>query len=241
VPSKGVGDYATPRLIVDPFGNDTTATVTVYGPDGTAAGTPSAAPSGIDGTTGGQIWTAAPYLLTAPRVWREHWVVTGTGAGTQDRRLYVSPVVVDPAWSPPAWKPADYVPGRTLVPVLASGGNTWVNTFDDTTNPSGEQVERLTTDACAWVSVGCGTIAATLFDAASAAAAVWVAAQIEAGYPDKSSDPGRAAALLDQAQRMRADLAKANEALTGTDPVDPGAALLPLYSFPRPDYRDRWI
>ena len=239
---KDVGDYSTPKLIVLPCGDDTNATVQVYAPDGSLVSSPEASASGVDTATGGQVWIAEPYRHTVPLVWRETWTITGTGAGVQHRRIYVSatPGTSGPVWSPPPWKPADYVPTRTLVPV-DTGANLPVNSFDDTTTPNGTQVERLTTDACAWVLAGCGTIAQTLSDMASAVAAIWVAASIQRGFPEKDTDVQRAAALLEQAQRMRDDLAKANEAATGTDPVDPGAALLPRWSFPAPDPRDRWI
>ncbi len=242
--AKFPGSFSTPRLVVKPYDGSTAATVEVYGPDGLLVASPAAASIGVDPDTGGQIWEAAAYEHTAAGVWRESWDVAGTGSGVQHRRIYVSPTpgTQEPSWRPDPWKPADYVPGRTLVPV-DNGGNLAVNSFDDTTRPNGQQVERLTTDACAWVQLATGPVVAeSLHEAASAAAAIWVASAIEDSFPDNDASATRAAALLKRAESMLKQLQAANEAITGTDPVDPGAGLLPRWSFPAPvPWGDRYL
>jgi hypothetical protein len=58
---------------------------------------------------------------------------------------------------------------------------------------------------------------------------------IERGYPRNPDDLNTAQALYDQAVDMRTDLTKANEAVTGIDPVDPAASVMPVWYFPPPD------
>lgn len=235
MPAQDVGDWSVPKLIVAPFDGTTSATVRVYAPDGTLFATPIVSGTDDSPESGKKTWIAAAYQVTAGGVWREEWTVAGTGAGVEDRRFYVSPATVEPVWSPPPWKPADYVPNRTLVPV-DTGANAPVNSFDSTTRPNGTQVERLTTDACAWVMLATGEVHASLYEAASAAAAIWVASAIEDAFPDSNADSSsaRAASLLRRAESMRTSLQAANEAATGTDTTDSNAGLLPTYSFPPP-------
>jgi hypothetical protein len=137
------------------------------------------------------------------------------------------------AWRPDRWRVANYVPGRTLVAAVDGYGNA-LNTFDDTTHPTGTQVDGLITDACAWVAVKTGVVDPSLYDMASATAAVYAASAVERGYPDANSDTNTAGQLWQQAQSMRADLAAANAALTGEEPADPTSHLVPVYGFPLP-------
>lgn len=143
-----------------------------------------------------------------------------------------------PDWTPPREDVADYVPGRTLANATV-GVSTFARprkTFDDTTDPDGDQVDRLIVGAVNWVTVKTGpTIAASLAQNARDTAAVYTAALIERGYPRNAGDLDTANALYAQAVDMRADLVKANEALTGQDPVDPAASVMPVWYFPPPE------
>lgn len=124
------------------------------------------------------------------------------------------------------------VPGRTLSQDM-SGGKL---TFDDTTRPTGDEVDRLITTACQWVEIKVGfTVDVTLEDFAGSTAAVYAAAMVERGYPRRSDDLTTAQSLYDQAVSMRTDLYNANLALGNVDPVDPGVGVDPIWSFPAPE------
>ena len=221
------GSTDTLTLTVTPYAADTSATVHLDGPGG-ATLNPTAS-----STDGKHTWTASP-IYTAAGTWVATWTVTGTGAGIVTEQIWVSAVpsaAARVAWRPDVWKVADYVPGRTLVAAVDGYGNA-IATFDSTTHPTGDQVQRLVTDGCAWVATRCGTLDASLYDMGTAVAAVYAAAQVERGYPDANRDPQVADQLWQQAQAMREDLAKANAAITGVEPEDPAAHLVPYYSFP---------
>lgn len=228
-----------------PDGDATTeATLLVTAPDGTTADG-GAVPT--DGTH--TRWTATvSYPL--PEGWVLSWTVTGAGANVTHQPVFVTPAPIPggPIWRPSLAKVASYIPGRTLVAVkvegVATGADAPERTFDNSTEPPGTVVDQLVTDAVAWVLLATGPItdkdtpaAQTIRDAAGATAAVWAASAVERGYPDRDEDVKTAADLLALATSMRRDLAFANEAATGTDPTDPAASLLPLYSFPPPS---RW-
>lgn len=85
-----IGDWRTPTLTVTPHDGNTTATLTVYAPDGTTS-TPT-----VSTQDTGATWTGVAYQVTAAGRWTEQWTVTGTGKGTQ--RATVD--VVDPDASP---------------------------------------------------------------------------------------------------------------------------------------------
>lgn len=138
-----------------------------------------------------------------------------------------------PAWAPTVERVADYVPNRTLV-TAAGQPNAAALTFNDSTRPTGDQVGRLIVDACAWVQVSTGPVDESLWALATATAALWAAAAVERSYPTRQGDVSTADALTQQAQRMRTDLQRANEVITGQDPDDPDAALLPVWQFPQP-------
>lgn len=142
-----------------------------------------------------------------------------------------------PVWAPTLVHVADYVPGRTLA--ATGGGNALLATFDGTTVPTGTQVEQLIADACTWVLLVASPLDSTLEVAAATCAAIYTAGCVERGYPERQSanrqDANSTADdLFKQAEAMRRDLALANEKLSGTDPADPNAALLPVWSFPSP-------
>lgn len=227
-----VGDYTTPQLTVSPFDGTTAATLTVHAPDGTTS-TPTASTS-----DGGAHWTTTAVAFTQAGWWLLTWQVTGTGAGTEYQRVYVSPAPTGPAWTPDLPAVAKYVPRRTVV-AAANGYGTPLATFDSTTHPTGAQVEALIADAVAWVQVrvgvGAGDIAAGLFGVATRAASLWAAGMVELTYPDNRDDLSTANALLAEARTAREELWAANIATTGTDVEDPAANLMPLWSFPAAD------
>lgn len=235
----GVGDVEFPRLTVQPYDTDTQLSLTITAPDGTQT-TPGTVVESTDTVAGSRTWRADPVTYTQPGRWVELWTVTGTGAGTEPLEVYVVPVPTagGPTWTPGRTRVATYVPGRTLVPSEA-GANVAQQTFDSSTRPTGVQVDRLIADAVAWVLTLTGEIHASLFEMAAATAAVWSAAMVEQGYPDreaavKQTSVDIASDLLKQAVSMREDLARANAAANGSNPTNPNSALLPLWSFPRP-------
>jgi hypothetical protein len=138
------------------------------------------------------------------------------------------------AWAPSLDQVADHVPGRTLAQDLSGA----LLTFDDTTRPAGDEVDRLIAEACNWITVKVGfTIHSTLQEFAGDTAAVYAAAMVERGYPTRADDLSTADSLYKQAVDMRNDLATANLALTGADPVNPADLVMPTWSFPTPE---RW-
>jgi hypothetical protein len=116
--------------------------------------------------------------------------------------------------------------------VLATG--THLHTFSTATKPTDTEVTSLIADSCNWVLVVTGTLHSTLETMAGATAAVYTAASIELGFPDRDSDVDTARQLYDKALSMRGDLDAANRALTGTDTNDPDGSVPVLYGFPTP-------
>lgn len=231
----GVGDIVIPKLVVDPFDGTTLATLLVIDPDGTT--TPMTATT-VDG---GHTWETNDELTyDKPRRWLLLWTVTGTGGGAQPQSVWVvdNPGTGGAEWTPDRAQVADYVPGRTLANDLTGARLT----FDDNTTPTGQMVDRMIGEAVSWVTVKTGTdIDESLWQFAGSCAAVYTAAMIERGYPTRADDLTTADALYKQAVAMRDDLAKANEAVTGDNPNDPGAGVMPMYSFPdAPDCPPSW-
>lgn len=143
-----------------------------------------------------------------------------------------------PDWTPTLDEVADYCTARTLVP-QTDGSNVELSGFTSVTRPSAEQVARLIADAVGWVQLRTGTVHATLAGQANMVATVRTAGFIELRVPERqhvNRDDAIATSdrLLKLADQMRADLALANEATTGTDPEDPGSHVLPVWSFPPP-------
>lgn len=143
--------------------------------------------------------------------------------------------VTDPDWAPSLVKVADRIPGRTLVKTTV-GGNAEFSTFDQSTRPTAAQVLRLIDDSVAWVQLVTGpTVDLTLWSAATACAAVYTAAAIELGYPERQSPNEKdaqalGATLLKQAEAMRKDLAARNDVLIGENPEV--FEVVPVWSFP---------
>jgi hypothetical protein len=125
---------------------------------------------------------------------------------------------------------ATYVPARTLSTV----DGTHQRTFTAETNPNADHVTSLVDDACAWVLVATGPISASLETMAAATAAVYAAAGVERGFPDRDADVDTAQRLYEQALAMRSDLDVANRALSGEDTTDSAGAVQVLYGFPTP-------
>lgn len=239
-----IGGTEVPSLSV-PQGDGTTAVVlTITKPDLTSS---TVTPTTADG---GLTWTAAPILYDQADSWVLLWTVTGAGANVLPRAVFVQPLppAGGPSWRPSLSDVAKYVPTRTLVLDRSNGGNTPVRTFDESTTPTGRDVDALITDGCNWVQTATGpvgvtpsgaivTASATLYGTARAAAAIYAAAAVERGYPQRDSDESIANDLLALASSMRADLVRANAAAVGGDPSNPVASLLPIYQFPPPS---RW-
>jgi hypothetical protein len=82
----GVGDGTIPRLVVDPFGVDTVATLTVVkGDDSTAA-------AAVSSQDGGHTWIATdPIVYSLSGLWIFRWKVAGTGFGWKDFAVNVTP------------------------------------------------------------------------------------------------------------------------------------------------------
>lgn len=224
------GSIDTLTFAVEPHDNTTHVTLVVNGPNGAQL-----APVPVS-TDGGATWQANP-TYSAVGEWVPTWTVTGTGAGIWARpEVWVSAIPspsAGVAWRPELWHVAAYIPRRTLVGAVDGYGNA-LETFDSTTHPSASAVNNLVSDACAWVGLLVNPVPDVLADSARAAAAMRAAAMVELTYPDNRDDLSTAEQLLARADAMRADLDTASVAVTGTDPEDPAANLLPVYSFPTP-------
>lgn len=237
-----VGGTEVPSLSVPEGDNTTGVVLTITKPDLSSSNvTPTS-------TDGGLTWTGDPILYDQAESWVLLWTVTGAGANVLPRAVFVQPL---PAPGGPVWRPslhdvAKYVPTRTLVIDRSTGGNSPTLTFDSTTTPSDRQVDSLITDACNWIQSATGPVGVTpsgavvasspvLYGTARAAAAIFAAASVERGYPQRDADESIANDLLGLANSMRADLMAANLAATG-ETTEPTASLLPLYQFPRPPH-----
>jgi hypothetical protein len=88
-----VGDIATATLTVSPFDGTTSATLAVTAPDGTES-TPSTSTA-----DSGATWTAA-VSYTLPGWWLLSWTVTGTGAGVEHQKVWVTDTPPTPPHGP---------------------------------------------------------------------------------------------------------------------------------------------
>lgn len=143
-----------------------------------------------------------------------------------------------PDWAPTLDRVAAYCTARTMTKQV-DGSNVEQPAFTSSTQPTATQVDEFIADAVAWVLMRTGPIDATLTDSATACAAIFAASSVERRYPERQSSNRQDAMktaddLLALAKSMREDLRLANEAITGTDPEDPGAVLMPVWSFPAP-------
>lgn len=227
----GLGDVEVPVLEVQPGDGTTFATLTATAPDGTETSLTVVTGTPVDGVV---TLTGEAVTYDQAGWWVLTWTVTGTGASAETQRVFVvpSPVAGGPTWTPGRTQVAAHVPGRTL----ARDVETHQLTFDSTTLPPGVVVDKLIADAVTWVRLKVPSPAESKHDAATLAASLRAACSVELGYPAQQQEQSlaRAKELCAQATAARDDLARANEAETGTDPTDPGAALLPLWSMPEP-------
>lgn len=229
-----IGDIETPYLDVEPGDANTVGTLTVRRPEGDPL-----TPAVTTGTpTGGVVrLTAGAVTYDQAGRWVQHWDVAGTGASTEDLVVFVlpSPTAGGPTWLPGRSRVANYIPSRTL----SVTSDTHQLTFDSQTKPTGAMVDRLIADAAARIAGRVGPVDASLYDTASVVAAVFAAAAVERGWPgDQATQASlqRANDLERQAETSLTELARANEAVTGTNPTDPAQAnaQLPRWSFPSP-------
>lgn len=134
-------------------------------------------------------------------------------------------------WSPTLTQVGDYVPGRTRPITPGAGDDAVLGTFSTLTRPTGEQVARLAAAATAYVAGAVGTVDASLYVLATAAAAQRAAAYVELAFPERDADLNTAESLLALADKTLDRLAAANLAVSG---VSVGSAALPVWSFPDP-------
>lgn len=200
---------------------DATVSVAVTRPDGTAQ-----PPVGV--THPGTGLYQAVWLTDAAGVWRWTFVATGALADTTEGAAYVWAVGVVPAWTPTRRQVAKYIPERTYQADQAT--DVPLGDFTDATTPTGPQADEHIAAAVGWVQTTVGTVAAALTTDATEVASVRAAGMIELAYPVRNADLDTSAALLAQADRMRADLRDANEAAGSVDV--PG--VLPVWAFPDP-------
>ncbi len=242
----GVGDAETPTLTVAPASGDTAVTLTVHAPDDTSStvtmtgGTLTAIPD-TSPVEYSQVWTAdTPVVYDQARRWVLSFTVTGTGEGAEDLERFVvpSPVAGGPTWAPGRSKVATYVPHRTLARSLTTtigSADEYVMSFDETTRPSGTQVDALIVDAVAWVGARVSPMHATMEGLARALAALLTAAWVERSWPNDDQSLQRANDMEKRADRLMADLIEANNSAGGTG--DFGIDIVPVWAFPSPDPR----
>jgi hypothetical protein len=140
-----------------------------------------------------------------------------------------------PAWAPGLPDVGAYITSRTLDNAVP-GNDTPTGTFSESTYPTDAQVDPLIDQACQWVTVKTGTVSTTLYDLAKSTASLRIAGLVELSFPLRDADVSNAELLLAQADASRADLAAANIEITGVDPSNPAAVLVPVYAFPDPPW-----
>lgn len=243
----GVGDSDLPYLDVTPADSGTSATLTVFRPDGTSAsvpvtGGPLVAVPGASPVEYTQRWTAdSPVVYDQPGTWVLRWVVApGTGEGAEDFEVFVAPLPTagGPTWLPGISRVAAYVPHRTLVRSVDSStesADTYQFTFDDTTIPTGGTVARLISDGAAWVSSLVYPLNARVTGAAGVVTALYAAAAVERGWPQDDSSLQRALDLEKRMDALMQDLLTANS--DANEGADTGSPVIPVWSFPPADLR----
>ena len=243
----GVGDAEQPYVVVRPADADTVAVLVAKAPDGSSTPVPvtGGALTAVPGSSPveySQTWTATdPVVYSAPGRWVLTWTITGTGEGAEDVEVFVvaSPIAGGPTWTPGRAKVAVYVPHRTLVRSAAStveSEDEHAYTFDETTTPTGRQVDALLTDAVAWVTARVPNLTATHHPLARAAAALLSAAWVERSWPNDDQSLQRANDMERRADLLMADLVTASN--TETETGDFGLDIAqPVWSFPSADPR----
>ena len=120
-----------------------------------------------------------------------------------------------PDWAPTRHDIADYVPHRTLVVAESSilqSQDTYRLTFDGTTRPTGDAVDRLIGRAAATVAVRVAPMAAASEGAATTVVCLMVAAWVERGWPEDDVALQRASDLEKQSASLLDDLVATNDA-----------------------------
>lgn len=135
------------------------------------------------------------------------------------------------AWAPSLPQVATYVPERTVT-LTTPGEESALNTFSDDTTPTSAQVTDFITAAVRHVQMKVGaSIDATLYDAATAAAAMRTAGLVELSYPVRDGDLNVGDRWIKLADDAIEQIRTANADPTAGTRPDP---LLPVYSFPDP-------
>ncbi|GLY32129.1 hypothetical protein [Kineosporia sp. NBRC 101731] len=183
-------------------------------------------------TAPGDYQVAAP--ITVAGDWRLRWTSAGP-AQQEEVALYAVPAGMSAAWSPDVRAVAVHIPSRTRDVET----NAPLGTFNDDTNPTGEQVDRLTANAVAVVSGFVGTpIVPAAYGLCQAAAALWAAYWVELGYPERDADVSVYGRLRDDAVLLM-EQARAVNVGSGGGQVDPPDEdgqpnVLSVFSFPPP-------
>jgi hypothetical protein len=228
-----VGDSDRPYLDVVPADIDTAVTLQVRKPDGTTAAVtvtggalvpiPNTSPQ-----QNSQRWTATtPVVYDQAGHWVLHYTITGTGAGAEDRDVYVvaSAAGSGPAWAPGRSRVAAYVPHRTLVRSTTSttaSADTYELTFSDETRPTGAQVDRLIADGVDWVTAQVTPLNVRSQPVAALVAALWAAVAVERSWPNDDQSLQRANDMEKRLDSMLAALIASNLVANGEDDDDDG-------------------
>lgn len=139
-----------------------------------------------------------------------------------------SPIIA-PTWAPSVEQVADHVPYLT-VDTVTPGSQEYLNTFNDRTNPTNVQAQRLIDGVWPVVAAAVGAIVEQVWPLAQHVTALRAAAAVVRAYPRDDGDLPHAAALDARADADLLRLIAANDAAGGGagNSVD----LLPVYSFP---------
>ncbi len=146
-----------------------------------------------------------------------------------------------PVWAPDVTAVADYIPHRTLarVPVGVTGAEDQFQlTFDVTTRPTAEIVQRLLGDGVVYVTARVAPMNAASQSSAGVYAKLYAAAAVERGWPHDDSSLQRANDIEKRADELLAGLIASNDLANAGD-GDPETvdAVLPYWSFPPADTR----
>lgn len=170
-------------VLTDPAGvpvDGTGVLLTVTKPDATTA-TPTVSHPG----TGSYYSDVA---LDQAGTWLWRWTVD-TPDTADEGALLVGAQAYYPPWLPTLDQIAAHVPLRTIELGTVSGAP--VGTFTALTMPNSTQVEQYAVEATGTIMGLLGTLDASLYDMASAVAAMWAAAQVELAQPAEQYDSRR--------------------------------------------------
>lgn len=214
------------------------ATLAVYRPDGTAIPSPTIS---AWGGTGNDEKTAQFYatddgtesgtILLSEGDWVAVWKVTGLGATVTAKVYNVIPLPsagTRPGWMPFLSEVADHVPWLTI-DQTAVGAETYLGTFNGNTVPADEQAQRHI-DKASRPLTALGDIPADLQPFGRGIIALRAAASLARAYLRRENALQIADALDKQADRdWKFFLDQLHQ-----DGGDPGANLLPVWTFPEP-------